>query len=88
MTTAATRLEQSVPIEDQDVAAGAALVCHRGPNAGYQAEWTFLDSIEQVREAEAELTPCGPSCIKVQSALRIPNTTTRPGTATTTRTRT
>lgn len=47
------------------------LVCHRGPSAGYQAEWTYWDSREQARLAEAELTPCGPLCIGVHSAVRL-----------------
>lgn len=50
-----------------------ALVCFRGPSAGYQAEWTYWDSIEQAREAEAELTPCGPLCSEVHSAVRVPS---------------
>lgn len=47
------------------------LVCHRGPSAGYQAEWTYWDSIAQAREAEAELTPCGPLCGGVHSVARL-----------------
>ncbi|MGE2689988.1 hypothetical protein [Mycobacterium sp. GA-1285] len=47
------------------------LVCHRGPSAGYQAEWTYWDSIAQAREAEAELTPCGTLCIGVHSVARL-----------------
>ncbi|OBK56321.1 hypothetical protein A5656_19685 [Mycobacterium gordonae] len=64
-------------VEDQEQDHRAALVCHRGPSAAYQAEWTYWDCIEQAREAEAELTPCGPSCIEVHSAVRVPTTTTR-----------
>lgn len=65
------------------------LVCFRGPSAGYQAEWTYWDSIEQAREAEAELAhPCGPLCIEVHSAVRVPNATPRPRSRTTTTTRT
>lgn len=53
------------------VIAVAALVCHGGPSASYQAEWTYWDSIQQAREAEAELTPCGPSCIEVHSCVLV-----------------
>lgn len=74
---------------DQDVAARAALVCHGGTSGGYQAEWTYWDSIEQAREAEAELAhPCGPLCIGVHSAIRVQIAAPRPWSRTTaTRTR-
>lgn len=65
----------TVAIEDQDVR--AVLVCHRGPSAAYQAEWTYWDSIEQAHEAETELTPCSPACLEVHSIVRVPNTTPR-----------
>lgn len=49
----------------------AVLVCHRGPSAGYQAEWTYWDSTEQARESEANLTHpcCGPLCIGIHSVV-------------------
>lgn len=88
-------------VEDQDVTAPLAgrdqrgvLVCHRGPNAAYSAEWTYWDSIEQAREAETEFAQpcCGPLCIGIHTAVRLhaqPEPRRRPTTpTTTTRTRT
>lgn len=50
----------------------AALVCyHAPPDGAYTAEWTYWDSREQARQAEAELTPCGPLCIGVHSVVRV-----------------
>ncbi|MGV0603931.1 hypothetical protein [Mycolicibacterium sp. XJ1904] len=49
----------------------AALVCYRGESAAYAAEWTYWDSREQARRAEAELTPCGPLCIGVHTVVRV-----------------
>jgi hypothetical protein len=34
-------------------------------------EWTYWDSREQARQAEAELTPCGSQCIGVHSVVRL-----------------
>lgn len=58
-------------VEDQEQDHRAALVCHRGPSASYQAEWTYWDSIKQARQAESELTPCGPSCVGIHSAVSV-----------------
>lgn len=37
-----------------------ALICHDPEGRGVQA--TYWDSREEARQAEAELTPCGPRC--------------------------
>jgi hypothetical protein len=49
----------------------AVLVCYRyHPNS---AEWTYWDSREQAREANAELAApwCGPACIGFHSAVSV-----------------
>jgi hypothetical protein len=78
VTAAAIGLDErpAPPVVAQDVAARAALVCHRGPS--YQPEWTYWDSIEQARQARTELGPCGPLCIEVHTAVRIPNAPNAP----------
>jgi hypothetical protein len=54
----------------------AALVCYREmPTGRIAAEWTYWDSREQARRAEAELTPCGPLCIAVHSVVRLDSPT-------------
>lgn len=50
----------------------AALVCHRSTQTGpITAEWTYWDSSRQARQAEAELTPCGPLCVAVHTVVRL-----------------
>ncbi|BBY36822.1 hypothetical protein MMAN_09560 [Mycobacterium mantenii] len=50
----------------------AVLVCHRRNYAGPIAvECTYWDTTGQARQAEAELTPCGPLCIGVHSVVRV-----------------
>jgi len=52
--------------------ARAALICHRSTQTGpITAEWTYWESREQARQAEAQLTPCGPLCIGVHSVVRL-----------------
>jgi hypothetical protein len=46
----------------------AALLCYHDDGS---AEWTYWDSREQARQAEAELAPCGPRCIYVHSVVHI-----------------
>lgn len=46
----------------------AALLCYHDDGS---AEWTYWDSREQAHQAEAELAPCGPSCIYVHSVVCI-----------------
>lgn len=49
-----------------------ALICHRCNEIGpITAEWTYWDTTGQARQAEAELTPCGPLCIGVHSIVRL-----------------
>lgn len=62
----------------------AVLVCYRagiqnGPGAG---EFTYWDDADQARQAEAELTPCGPRCTGVHAIARLdlpPDPRRRPG---------
>jgi hypothetical protein len=55
-----------------DVSVRAALVCYRSTQTGpVTVEWTYWDSTGQARQAEAELTPCGPQCIGVHSVVRV-----------------
>lgn len=50
----------------------AALVCHRSNGTGpTTVEWTYWDSARQARQAEAELTPCGPLCVDVHTVVRL-----------------
>jgi hypothetical protein len=50
----------------------AALVCYHNPPSGpMSVEWTYWDSRKEARQAAAELTPCGPLCIGVHSAVRL-----------------
>ncbi|WP_460359037.1 hypothetical protein [Mycobacterium sp. ZZG] len=52
--------------------APVALVCHRSTQTGpITVEATYWETTEQARQAEAELTPCGPFCIGVHSAVRL-----------------
>lgn len=54
------------------MSARAALVCHRSTETGpITVEWTYWESTRQARQAEAELTPCGPLCIGVHSVVRL-----------------
>jgi hypothetical protein len=56
----------------RSVSAVAALVCHRSNLAGpITVECTYWDITGQARQAEAELTPCGPLCIGVHSVVRV-----------------
>jgi hypothetical protein len=73
--------ELPVVVEDQhetENAAGrgktlrAALICFRDTGSGaISIEWTYWDTREQARQAEAELTPCCPQCISVHSVVRV-----------------
>lgn len=59
-------------IEDHDDAAHAVLVCHHDRPAHHpRAEWTYWHTVEQAREALAELTPCGRRCVGVHTVARI-----------------
>lgn len=50
----------------------AALICHRCRQTGsITVEWTYWDSRQQARQAEVELTPCGPLCIGLHSVVRL-----------------
>lgn len=50
----------------------AVLVCHRDhPTRTLTAQWTYWDSVEEARQAEEELTPCGPHCIGVHTVVRV-----------------
>ena len=50
----------------------AVLVCHRStPTGPITAEGTYWDSIEQARQAQAELTPCSPLCVDVHTVARL-----------------
>lgn len=52
--------------------APVALVCHRSTQTGpITVEATYWETTEQARQAEAELTPCGPFCIGVHSVVRL-----------------
>jgi hypothetical protein len=54
------------------VSVRGVLVCYRSiPTGLITAEWTYWDSREQARQAEAELAPCGPLCIGVHSVVRV-----------------
>lgn len=54
------------------MSARAALVCHRSIETGpITAEWTYWDTTGQARQAEAELTPCGPLCVEVHTVVRV-----------------
>lgn len=54
------------------MSARAALVCHRSTQTGHIAvEWTWWNSIKEARQAEAELTLCGPLCIGVHSVVNL-----------------
>lgn len=54
------------------MSARAALVCHRSTQTGpITVEATYWDTTGQARQAEAELTPCGPLCIGVHSVVRV-----------------
>jgi hypothetical protein len=59
-------------MQSGDVSVDAALVCYHNPPSGpISVEWTYWDSREQARQAEAELAPCGPLCIGVHSVVRV-----------------
>ncbi|OBF05347.1 hypothetical protein A5775_24350 [Mycobacterium sp. 852002-10029_SCH5224772] len=50
----------------------AALICYRCTQTGpITVEWTYWESAGQARQAEAELTPCGPLCVGVHSVTRV-----------------
>jgi hypothetical protein len=52
--------------------ARAALICYRSTRTGpITVEWTYWDSTGQARQAQAELTPCGPLCVGVHSVVRL-----------------
>lgn len=52
--------------------ARVALVCHRRTLTGpVTVEATYWDSVEQARQAEAELSPCSPLCVGVHSVVRV-----------------
>lgn len=58
--------------QGRSVSAVAALVCHRSNHAGpITVEFTYWDTTGQARQAEAELTPCGPLCMGVHSIVRV-----------------
>lgn len=60
----------------------AALVCYRRTQIGpITVEWTYWESREQARQAEDQLTPCGPLCIGVHSVVCVPDPTHRPSRA-------
>ncbi len=72
MTTTTSQLdERPEVVEDQDVTALAALVCHPDPSMSGSAEFTFWADLREARHAEAELTPCGPHCIGSHTAVRL-----------------
>lgn len=64
-------------IEDQDVAERAALVCHRVTRTGITVEATYWDTTRQARQAEIELTPCGPLCSGLHTVARVPDPTSQ-----------
>ena len=54
------------------MSARAALVCHRSTATGpVTVEATYWDSVEQARQAEAELSPCSRLCVGVHSVVRV-----------------
>ena len=54
------------------MSARGVLVCYRSTDTGpIAAEWTYWDSTGQARQAEIELTPCGPLCISVHTVVRV-----------------
>jgi hypothetical protein len=55
-------LRAGPPVRGRAVSVRAVLVCHRGQSTAYSDEWTFWADIEEARQAEAELAPCGPQC--------------------------
>ena len=53
-------------------ASRAVLVCYRRcQNGPITAEFTYWETCEQARQAEADLSPCGPLCIGVHGVARI-----------------
>lgn len=58
--------------QERSVSAVAALVCHRSDHTGpITVEFTYWDNAGQARQAETELTPCGPLCVGVHSIVRV-----------------
>jgi hypothetical protein len=58
----------------------AALVCHRCTALGpITVEATYWDTAGQARQAEAELTPCGPLCVDVHTVVDLPDPRRRAG---------
>jgi hypothetical protein len=54
------------------VSVRAALICYRDNRTGpVTVEGTYWDCREQARQAEAELTPCGPLCIGVHAVVSL-----------------
>lgn len=51
--------------------ARAGLVCHPDPSVSGSAEFTYWADVDEARQAEAELTPCGPQCIGVHTIARL-----------------
>jgi hypothetical protein len=52
--------------------ARAALVCHRiTPTGPITSESTIWDTIEQARQASAELSPCSALCSRIHSVVRV-----------------
>lgn len=49
----------------------AVLVCHADPNVAGSAEFTYWDSIEEARSAEAELCPCSARCVGLHTVARL-----------------
>ncbi|BBX02266.1 hypothetical protein [Mycolicibacterium moriokaense] len=48
------------------------LVCYRSTDTGpIAAEWTYWDSPEEARRAEAELTPCSELCCRTHSVVGV-----------------
>ncbi|MGV0740331.1 hypothetical protein ABQF35_28630 [Mycobacterium syngnathidarum] len=73
--------ERRTVVEDQDdnePTAGrrrtrrAALVCHRASESEpHNAEWTYWSTIDEARQAEEALTPCGPRCLRIHTVVRV-----------------
>ncbi|OBC12612.1 hypothetical protein A5784_32810 [Mycobacterium sp. 852013-50091_SCH5140682] len=48
------------------------LVCHRATASGpHNAEVTYWADIAEARQAQQELTPCGPRCIGIHTTISV-----------------
>ncbi|ULE35051.1 hypothetical protein [Mycobacterium sp. IDR2000157661] len=71
----AHRATEQVDATSPKVGGAAVLICYRTQSGDFAAEWTYWVDVEEARQAQAELTPCGTLCIGVHSVVPVDPTT-------------